>query len=90
MSQCPPGSQPSKVSWVGTCANPKDKKNYLVSYSDCCGKATCGADANCQRHESELPGYRVGAFNEINWCMANVNKSVNCSTAMVLGLVEDE
>jgi len=37
VSSCPPGSEASKVTWVGTCKNPKDGKDYLVSYSDCCG-----------------------------------------------------
>jgi methylamine dehydrogenase light chain len=90
LSQCPPGSQPSKVSWVGTCLNPTDKKNYLVSYSDCCGKPACGEAALCQRHEGDLPAYRVGASNEMNWCMANTNKGVNCSTALVIGVADSD
>ena len=29
--QCPPGTEASSVSWVGTCLNAHDGKNYLVS-----------------------------------------------------------
>lgn len=27
---CPPGTEPSRVSWVGTCHNPADGKDYMV------------------------------------------------------------
>src|SRR5699024_7834140 len=36
---CPPGAEPSPISWVGTCHNPKDGKDYMISYHDCCGKS---------------------------------------------------
>src|SRR5215469_15201462 len=39
---CPPGATPSPTSWVGTCRHPSDGKDYIVSYRDCCGKASCG------------------------------------------------
>ena len=42
MTSCPPGTSPSAVSWVGTCHNPLDGKDYLISYNDCCGKTACG------------------------------------------------
>jgi methylamine dehydrogenase light chain len=90
ISQCPPGSEPSKVSWIGTCINPTDKKAYLVSYSDCCGKAPCEEDANCSRHVGERPGYRIGTFSDMNWCMANTNKAAHCSTAMIVGIADIE
>jgi aralkylamine dehydrogenase light chain/methylamine dehydrogenase light chain len=35
---CPPGSTPSPISWIGTCHNPHDGKDYLISYHDCCGQ----------------------------------------------------
>jgi methylamine dehydrogenase light chain len=90
ISQCPPGSQASTLSWIGTCINPKDKKAYLISYYDCCGKASCQEDADCSRHEGERPGYRIGTFSDMNWCMANTNKGVNCSTAVVVGVADSE
>jgi methylamine dehydrogenase light chain len=88
ISQCPPGSQASKVSWVGTCVNPQDKKAYLVSYYDCCGKAACRQDANCSSNEGERPGYRIGSFNDMNWCMANSKLGVHCSAAVIVGVAD--
>lgn len=90
ITQCPPGSVPSKVSWVGTCINPKDQKAYLVSYSDCCGKAYCQQEADCSRHEGERPGYRISTFGDLNWCMANTGKGVHCSTALLVGIADGE
>jgi methylamine dehydrogenase light chain len=90
INQCPPGSEASKVSWVGTCTNPKDKKTYLVSYYDCCGKTLCQADATCSRHEGERPGYRIGTLSDLNWCMANASKGAHCSTAVIIGIADSE
>ncbi|WP_230188922.1 methylamine dehydrogenase light chain [Sphingobium sp. CECT 9361] len=41
ISTCPPGTTMSQVTWLGTCINPHDKRAYLISYSDCCGKPSC-------------------------------------------------
>jgi len=90
ISQCPPGSQVSKVSWVGTCTRPKEKKAYLIAYHDCCGKAPCQEEAECRRHEGERPGYRIGTLSDLNWCMANTGKGVNCSTAVILGVADGD
>ena len=30
LHSCPPGAEPSPVSWVGTCINPDDGKAYLI------------------------------------------------------------
>ena len=30
------------MTWVGTCRNPNDGKDYLISYNDCCGVTMCG------------------------------------------------
>ena len=88
-TECPPGSEPSKVSWVGTCIRAKDKKSYLVSYSDCCGKTLCQEEeALCSRHVGERPGYRLGTVSDMNWCMANMAKGVSCSTAVVIGVAD--
>jgi len=90
ISQCPPGSEPSKVSWVGTCVRAKDKRAYLVSYSDCCGKSPCREEAYCSRHVGERPGYRMGTLSDMNWCMANSAKGVSCSTAVVIGVADND
>ena len=88
MTQCPPGSTPSKVAWVGTCRNPNDGKDYLVSYNDCCGKGGCDAGGGCSRQEGDMPGYRLGLASESSWCMANTNKGIHCTVAIVVGLAE--
>lgn len=86
--ECPPGAQMSKVSWVGTCLNPKDGKAYLVSYNDCCGKGQCNR-CTCLRSEGERPGYRMGLYNDINWCMANTSQAYHCTISAIVGLAEN-
>ena len=85
LTQCPPGTEASKVSWVGTCLNPKDGRQYLVSYNDCCGKGSCG-ECLCNNNERERPGYRLGVHNDINWCMANTSNSFHCTTSLIVGV----
>jgi methylamine dehydrogenase light chain len=41
-STCPPGTTVSPITWIGTCNNPVDGKDYIISYNDCCGKSSCG------------------------------------------------
>jgi len=85
LTTCPPGTEASKVSWVGTCLNPADNRQYLVSYNDCCGKASCGS-CLCNNNERERPGYRLGVHNDINWCMANNNIMFHCTTSVIVGV----
>jgi len=85
---CPPGSTTSAVSWVGTCANPDDGKNYLISYNDCCGKPAAFGATFCNNNKGERPGYRMGLYNDINWCMANADKGYHCTVSVVMGLAE--
>lgn len=85
LTQCPPGTDASKVSWVGTCMNPADKRQYLVSYNDCCGKGSCG-ECLCNNNERERPGYRLGVHNDINWCMANTSSMFHCTTSVIVGV----
>ncbi|MEJ6001219.1 methylamine dehydrogenase light chain [Paucibacter soli] len=85
LTQCPPGTEASKVSWVGTCLNPKDGRHYLVSYNDCCGKGSCG-QCLCNNNERERPGYRLGVHNDINWCMANTSSMFHCTTSVIVGV----
>jgi methylamine dehydrogenase light chain len=85
-NQCPPGTEMSPMTWVGTCRNPADGKNYVISYNDCCGKSGCGR-CLCNRNEDDKPVYRPAANNDINWCMGGSNV-YNCSTAVILGLAE--
>jgi methylamine dehydrogenase light chain len=86
LSSCPPGSDASKVSWVGTCQNPKDGKSYLITYNDCCGKTSCGRCV-CNFNLRERPGYRMGVHNDINWCMADTKSTMyHCTVAAVVGI----
>jgi methylamine dehydrogenase light chain len=84
LASCPPSSEPSAVTWVGTCQNPKDNKAYLISYNDCCGQTACG-NCLCNYNVGERPGYRMGVHNDINWCMANANGMYHCTVAAVIG-----
>jgi methylamine dehydrogenase light chain len=87
-TSCPAGSEASVVSWVGTCHNPADGRDYLVSYNDCCGKAYYTGAQFCLSSEGERPGYRMGLHNDINWCMANDNQGYHCTVAVVVGVAE--
>ena len=84
---CPPGTEPSPITWIGTCQNPADGRDYLVSYNDCCGRTTCGA-CTCVRNEGEKPMYRMSLNNDVNWCMANDNPNYHCSVSVILGVAE--
>ena len=84
---CPPGSEASKVTWVGTCRNPKDGKDYLVSYNDCCGKTACGR-CLCNYNDRERPGYRMGVHNDINWCMANTHTMYHCTVSVIVAVAD--
>lgn len=88
LAACPPGSTVSAVAWVGTCSNPADGKNYLVSYNDCCAKPAVPTATFCNNNKGERPGYRMGLYNDINWCMANTDKGYHCTVSVVVGLAE--
>ncbi|UJF24224.1 hypothetical protein L0B52_07765 [Suttonella sp. R2A3] len=82
---CPPGTEMSPITWIGTCNNPVDGKNYIISYNDCCGKSSCG-NCLCTRNESDRPMYFQGKSNDINWCLGTSSAIYNCSTAVVVGI----
>ncbi len=84
-NSCPPGTEMSPLTWVGTCRNPADGLNYVISYNDCCGKSSCGR-CICNRNEDDRPVYRPSANNDIDWCIGTSNNVYNCSTAVILGL----
>jgi methylamine dehydrogenase light chain len=89
VSACPPGAEPSKVTWVGTCHNPHEGKDYLVAYNDCCGKTTCGR-CLCNSNLGERPGYRMGQHNDINWCMANNQTMYHCTVSVLVGVADSK
>lgn len=88
-SVCPPGTDMSDVTWIGTCHNPGDGKSYVISYNDCCGKGSCGR-CFCNRNEGDAPLYRSGQSNDFNWCSGNSRANIpyHCSTARIVGVAE--
>jgi methylamine dehydrogenase light chain len=86
-NSCPPGTAPSPITWIGTCHNPADSRDYIVSYNDCCGKASCG-NCKCNGNEREKPMYRPSRNNDLNWCMANADSNYHCSVSVILGVAE--
>ncbi len=86
-ASCPPGTTPSPITWIGTCQNPGDGRDYIVSYNDCCGKTSCG-NCDCNRNEREKPMYRPSRNNDLNWCMANADSNYHCSVSVILGVSE--
>jgi methylamine dehydrogenase light chain len=83
-TSCPPGAEPSPVTWVGTCQNPVDGKDYLISYNDCCGKATC-TRCFCHRTEGDKPVYFPSKSNDVLWCYGTKSHAYHCTVALVLG-----
>jgi methylamine dehydrogenase light chain len=87
-NSCPPGTEMSPITWIGTCQNPADGKNYIISYNDCCGTTSCGR-CLCNRNESDTPVYRAQTNNDTNWCLGTQSTVYNCSTAVILGVALD-
>lgn len=84
-SECAPGTMMSPTSWVGTCRNPADGKDYIIAYRDCCGKDFCNR-CYCQNNKGDLPVYRTQLDNTVFWCFGTQSYVVNCTTAVALGL----
>ena len=82
---CPPGTVMSPITWLGTCRNPADGKDYVVSYNDCCGQSLC-ARCLCTRTETERPVYQTFRNNDLLWCFDTESRAVYCSVAVVVGL----
>ncbi len=87
INACPPGTDVSEVTWVGTCHNPADGRDYIIAYNDCCGKQACGQCA-CNRNDSEQPLYRPFNNNDINWCLGAEHLTYNCTIATIRGVAD--
>jgi len=85
LTTCPPGTEYSQVTWLGTCRNPADGKDYIISYNDCCGKHSCNQCA-CTRNDSEEPAYRQFNNNDINWCLGTESSVYHCTLSVVRGI----
>jgi methylamine dehydrogenase light chain len=77
----------SPVTWIGTCRNPADGKDYIVSYNDCCGKGPCGGSF-VHRQEGDKPVYYAHKSNDIGWCMGAANAAYNSTVSIVIGVAE--
>jgi len=86
-SSCPPGTVMSPVTWIGTCRNPADGVDYIVSYNDCCGKGICGGSF-VHRNEGDKPVYYPHKSNDIGWCMGNADAGYNSTVSIVLGVAD--
>jgi methylamine dehydrogenase light chain len=87
-TSCPPGTEMSPITWLGTCRNPADGKDYVISYNDCCGKDLCGR-CFCQRNEGDKPVYYPSKSNDINWCMGREGVIYNSTVAIVVGVATE-
>lgn len=84
MNSCPPGAEPSPITWVGTCHNPADGNDYLISYNDCCGKSVCER-CFCHRTERDKPVYFPSKSNDVLWCFGTKSHAYHCTIAVVQG-----
>jgi len=82
---CPPGTEMSPVTWIGTCRHPGDGRDYIISYNDCCGQSLC-MRCRCTRTEGEKPVYFTSRNNDLLWCFGTKSRAVHCSVAIVLGV----
>lgn len=82
---CPPGTEMSPVTWIGTCRHPGDGRDYIISYNDCCGASLC-MRCQCTRTEGERPVYHTSKNNDLLWCFGTKSRAVHCSVAVVIGV----
>lgn len=85
VNSCPPGTEMSPITWIGTCQNPADGRQYIISYNDCCGKPFCSS-CLCQNYQGARPITRAQANNETLWCLGTSTQAYTCSTAIIVGL----
>ncbi|WP_176593630.1 methylamine dehydrogenase light chain [Sphingobium sp. EM0848] len=84
VNSCPPGTEMSPITWIGTCTNPADGRAYIISYNDCCGTTSCG-QCLCNRNEGDRPQVRPQSNNDYNWCLGTESSVYNCSVAAIVG-----
>lgn len=87
-SSCPPGTVVSDITWIGTCHNPTDGKDYVISYNDCCGLTGCGS-CFCNTNKDDTPIYRPQTSNNLNWCSGSqADLPYHCSLSVVIAVAE--
>lgn len=88
VTTCPPGTEPAPITWVGTCRHATDGKDYIISYNDCCGKASCGR-CMCNRNEGDKPLYVPRLANDYNWCVGSESDiPYHCTVSRIVGVAE--
>ncbi len=87
-TSCPPGTLMSPITWLGTCRNPADGVEYVISYNDCCGKDVCGK-CFCRRSEGDKPVYYAPRSNDIDWCLGTPTVVYNSTVAIVVGVATE-
>jgi methylamine dehydrogenase light chain len=86
VTTCPPGTEAAPITWVGTCRNSVDGKDYIISYNDCCGKGACGR-CLCNRNEGDRPTYRPQLANDYNWCVGSKSDlPYHCTVSRIVGV----
>jgi methylamine dehydrogenase light chain len=89
VNSCPPGTEMSQITWIGTCHNPADQRHYIISYNDCCGGVAWGR-CNCQNNQGDRPVVRPQNNNEVTWCFGTQSQSYTCTVALILGVAIDQ
>lgn len=89
VNTCPPGTEMSPITWIGTCTNPADGRAYVISYNDCCGVSSCG-QCLCNRNEGDRPQVRPQSNNDYNWCLGTESSVYNCSVAAIVGVASEQ
>ena len=89
VNTCPPGTEMSPITWIGTCTNPADGRAYVISYNDCCGATSCG-QCLCNRNEGDRPQVRPQSNNDYNWCLGTASSVYTCSVAAIIGVALDQ
>ncbi len=86
-NSCPPGTEISTVTWIGTCHNPGDGRDYVISYNDCCGSAMC-MRCSCNESQGDRPVYTPAKANDIMWCLGTTTQTYNSTVARVIATAE--
>lgn len=86
-TSCPPGTEISTVTWIGTCHNPLDGRDYVISYNDCCGSTMC-MRCSCNESQGDRPVYTPAKANDIMWCLGTKTQSYNSTVARVIATAD--
>jgi methylamine dehydrogenase light chain len=89
VTSCPPGAEMSPITWIGTCRNPADQRNYIISYNDCCGGVGAGR-CGCENNKGDRPVVRPQTNNEVTWCFGTKSQSYTCTVALILGVAVEK